>query len=214
METTLSLDPIGGNCRNFIEPSAPQENNRPDESKLNCQNKWCVSVVRKNEMRSQKSLTWLTPFPCPIERKNEERECSAGNAYKTCCVARLHTYRNINIQLFEKKNKQNKTKNKSLQTQIHKTRYLKNYLRLKFEPYVSFLFFFCFCFVKSNSFTLISPSAEPVTKNSSLGSRAMHLTATEDSWAVNLWRSVRCLKSHRQTSPLRPADINSWCWPA
>ena len=60
--------------------------------------------------------------------------------------------------------------------------------------------------------TLISPSADPVIKNSSLGSRAIHLTATDDSWAVNLWRKVLCLKSHMHTSPLRPADINNWCW--
>ena len=63
-------------------------------------------------------------------------------------------------------------------------------------------------------YTLTSPSADPVAKNSSFGSNAMHFTATEDSCAVNLWRNVLCLKSHRQTIPFRPAEIKSWCWEA
>lgn len=50
------------------------------------------------------------------------------------------------------------------------------------------------CSIKKNNFvslikrgyTLTSPSADPVAKNSSFGSNAMHFTATEDSCAVNL----------------------------
>lgn len=57
--------------------------------------------------------------------------------------------------------------------------------------------------------TLMSPSAEPVTKNSSLGSSARHLTADSCPW--NLCRSCRCLTSKMQMSPFLPAEIMAWC---
>ena len=117
-------------------------------------------------------ITWFTPLPWPMERKKEERECSAGKVYSICWVARFHIFTN------------------------------KSQLEMYFKRRKS---------LKERKNTLISPSADPVAKNSSFGSRAMHFTATEDSCAVNLWRNVRCLKSQRQTTPFRPADIRSWC---
>lgn len=55
----------------------------------------------------------------------------------------------------------------------------------------------------------MSPSAEPVTKNSSIGSMAKHLIA--DSCAWNLRRRDLCLTSKMQTSPFFPAEITYWC---
>lgn len=55
----------------------------------------------------------------------------------------------------------------------------------------------------------MSPSAEPVTKNSSIGSTARHFIA--DSWAWNFNRSVRCLTSKIHTSPFFPAEMTYWC---
>ena len=56
--------------------------------------------------------------------------------------------------------------------------------------------------------TFMSPSAEPVTKNSSWGSRAMHLTADSCAWNLSLW--TLCLISNTKTSPFLPPVMSNW----
>lgn len=60
--------------------------------------------------------------------------------------------------------------------------------------------------------TFMLPSAEPVVKNSSQGSRARALMAESCAW--NVWISCLCLMSKMQTHPFRPPDIRSWCFGA
>lgn len=60
--------------------------------------------------------------------------------------------------------------------------------------------------------TLMSPSAEPVTKYSSSGSMARHLIGTSCAWKVCL--SCRWRMSNIQTSPFLPPEIRSWWWGA
>lgn len=57
-------------------------------------------------------------------------------------------------------------------------------------------------------FTFISPSADPVTKNSSSGSKARHLM--EESWAWNVCLITRWRMSNIQISPLLPPLISCW----
>merc|ERR1719481_679318 len=59
------------------------------------------------------------------------------------------------------------------------------------------------------SHTLISPSAEPVTKRVWVESMAKHLTAC--SCARKVCSSRDCLMSQMQTAPFLPALIKSWC---
>ena len=56
--------------------------------------------------------------------------------------------------------------------------------------------------------TLMSPSAEPVAKNSSPGSKAIHLTAESCAWKRSRW--IRCLMSNMNTSPFFPPVRTSW----
>lgn len=60
--------------------------------------------------------------------------------------------------------------------------------------------------------TFMLPSAEPVVKNSSQGSRDRALMAESCAW--NVWISCLCLMSKMQTHPFLPPDIKSWCFGA
>lgn len=62
---------------------------------------------------------------------------------------------------------------------------------------------------KSRFFTLISPSAAPVTKNSSCGSNAKHRIG--ESCNCDRYISLRCLRSNIKAYPFFPADISNWC---
>lgn len=140
------------------------------------------SAPQEKSLDPESMCSCVTPWPMFL--KKLERACSPGNMKYGCSVDMLQTYKNKNRPF-------------KICPKLKRDENIWQPIILNLNNQAEF------------KDTLMSPSAEPVTKNSSLGSSARHLTADSCPW--NLCRSCRCLTSKMQMSPFLPAEIMAWC---